>query len=274
MNRSRLLAISLFTVVAATYFILQSMTDLVWDDTPRVCVARYDIRPPFWSTRGDPIRSLWNVSFGTVSGSGYRPLNAVQQSLAAWHIGECKGNPAPWYLGGAIVFGLFSVVMYCVARRFTSTALGALLAVFLLFFSTPIITGGWPVVCNCQATVPLTICGGLLVYWRLVESTSYRILLTCLLVVVFLLGPWLREFVGLLPVLIILEEVRRRKRFTWITGIACVGFAHALYPTALIKWLAFPGLPLDPVFRLGSLGAVLETSSEPSGTVGWLFAQL
>jgi hypothetical protein len=275
MNRNRsLLFVSLFTVVAGAYFTLQCTTDLVWDDSPRVCSSKYDSQPPFWYTRPDPIRSLFSKSFGSLTLSGYRPLNALQQSVARWHIAECEGGPALWYLGGAIVFGLFAVVVYCVARRFTCTERGALLAVFLLLFSTPIITGGWPVVCNCQATVPLAICGGLLIYWRLVEFPSYRVPLTVALGGLFLFGPWLREFVGLLPVLVILEEVRRKKRPTWVTGLACVAFAHALYPTALMKWLAFPELPLAPVFRLGSLGGVLNTTAEPFGTIGWFFTQV
>ncbi|MDP3790025.1 MAG: hypothetical protein Q8R48_06460, partial [Candidatus Omnitrophota bacterium] len=72
---------------------------------------------------------------------------------------------------------------------------------------------------------------------------------------IMLLGPWDREFVGLLPLLFIFLELRRARRITWIAVISSLFLLHALFPTAIVKCLLFHDLPLGPVFTLGNLGA-------------------
>jgi hypothetical protein len=270
----RLRLLGFFCIVAGTFFTLQRMTALVWDDSPKLSAGRYEQQPAYWSSPSHLVQGMLRDAFARPTASGYRPLNQLQSISAMWLIGKCGVDPWPWYVGGGIVFGLLAVVVFLVAKRYTATEPGAYLAVFLLLFSTPMITGGWPVVCNCQATVPLTLCAGLLVYWQLVESGSRRLLWTLALITIFFLGPWVREFVGLLPIFVITEELRRKRRPTWIIGLACVGFIHALFPTALVKWLAFPELPLQPVFRLGSLGSVLQHKTTPGLGVDWVLTQL
>ena len=84
---------------------------------------------------------------------------------------------------------------------------------------------------------------------------------------VLLLGPWYREFIGGLNILIIFLEFQRARRPTPLMFLAGVFLMHAVFPTALIKLLAFPGLPLQPVFALGQLGVQVQLSSAPADRI-------
>jgi hypothetical protein len=74
------------------------------------------------------------------------------------------------------------------------------------------------------------------------------------LCVVLLLGPWFREFIGLLPLLIFFLEAQRARRPTVIMSVAGIFFFHSIFPAAIVKLSVYPDLPLYPVFAMGHLG--------------------
>jgi hypothetical protein len=265
--------VCLGTAVACGYFLLRCELGVVWDDSPNISAMRYDYERTHYSDSAEPARALLRDSFGQTTAAGYRPLTLLQHNLARWIVAEQNGAPEPWYAFGAALLGLLAICFFLVARRFTATPAGAFLAVFLLLFSTPVLTGAWPVIFNCQAIVPLTICTGLLLYWRSVEAPGYRSAYAAGLFAVMFVGPWLREFIGILPLLIATLELQRARRPSWLMGLAGVCFLQALFPTALMHWFAFPDLPLKPVFALGNLAAQLQQAGDPIAG-SWLSGQL
>jgi hypothetical protein len=253
---------SLGAVVALGYFLLRSRVPMVWDDSSSLCAMRYDSDYEHFSEMPSPWLGLLRESFRVPIAAGYRPLTVLQHNLGRWLVVEQGADPAYWYAWGGGILGLLAVAYYLVARRFTATAGGALLADFLLLFSMPVITGAWPVVLNTQAIVPLTICTGLLLYWRRTEAKHGRSGYTAALGAILFCGPWLREFIGILPLLILWLEVRRARRLTGLMVLAGLTFLHALFPTALVKWAFFSELPLRPVFALGNLHTVLQGNAD------------
>jgi hypothetical protein len=137
-----------------------------------------------------------------------------------------------------------------------------LLAVFFFLFSTPIVTGAWNMICGFQALVPLTMCLGLLFYWRFTEHTQNKLWNGVALCLILICGPWFREVVGLLPLLIVVLEGQRRRKLTPMMALAGVAFLHAIYPAALVKFLIFPELEIRPVFAMGHLGVQSSVALE------------
>jgi hypothetical protein len=241
------------------YCVLHSSVDYVWDDSPKVCAIRHGVSADHELHNPHTILAR---SFG----GDCRPLHHLQEYISYYLLADLRVGPTPWIVLGGMIVGLLGVATYLVARRFTRSAAGALLAVFLLLFSAPFITGSWPVIFSIQAIVPLSLCLGLLAYWRAVEShrLAGRIGWTAALVVVMFLAPWYREFAGLLPILILWLEVRRVRRPTYIMALAVGCFLHALYPTALLTWTFFPNLPIKSVFSTGQLvGAIHSNQALP-----------
>jgi hypothetical protein len=161
-----------------------------------------------------------------------------------------------------LVLGLWAVVLWILARRFTQTDFGADLIVFLNLASVPVLTASLVISSGIQAIVPLLICGGLLLYGN--AKTSRRPWVWEIpLGLVLLLGPWFREFAGVTPLLILAAEILCLVgRPSWtVVVLASVGFLHALFPTALVHFVAFPELPVLPVYRLGNLAHALNSTS-------------
>lgn len=290
----------LFCLVTGGFMLYRDADFYVWNDTPSLV---YDARPELemWSAvdqrkaastaawRNNPIGELTRrlQVFGTIGGSGYRPLDAVQSSLSISISGSGGPSVVQLLLGG-VVYGALACCMFLLARRFTKYPATALLAVVLLFGAPPLVTPSWLVVASNQATVPLLISSALLLYWQIVESPRGRWLKLLALGVVLLIGPWFREFCGISCLLIGFLELRRALRpiplgidrrstspqplspggrgpgegarkdevllRSILMAMAGLFFLHAVFPTALIKWLFFPDLPLLSVTQMGSLG--------------------
>jgi hypothetical protein len=188
--------------------------------------------------------------------SGYRPLSEIVNKLGVAYFSSDKTNPIIWFAAVGSIIGLCALTSFCVSRRFLHHDVTALFSVFLLLFSTPFITGSWIVFAGIQALVPLTICLGLILYWKSfdecdsVRTYLFRVGLICVLLV----GPWIREFIGILPLLLVCLEWQRKRRLTVMMGVAMAFFLHAVFPTFVVKVIAFPDLPARPIFSLGSLG--------------------
>lgn len=208
----------------------------------------------------DPLTTLgsgcFKRSFESIGGDGYRPLSNLWIALAAVFFYTPSYLPFPLLLVVGAILGTLAVSLFHLARRFVRYDLTALGAVLLLLGSPPLIGSSWVCAAGAQSLVPLFFCLSLLCYWNLVEG-KHRVWCAAGLILLLLLGPWLREFFGLNALLLLFLEFRRARRPTWIMGTAALGFLHALFPTALIHWLFLPHLPLLPVYKIGLLSGQL-----------------
>ncbi len=207
---------------------------------------------------------------------GYRPLSTLQCDFV--HLLMRAEQPTLAHLAfiGAIQATL-AVSFYLVARRFLAFKVSAAFAALLLMASPPCVAASWIIVAGIQAIVPLWICVSLLLYWQATEGRWGRVLSETALCGMMLCGPWVREFIGIVPLLVGCLELFRARRPTLLMGIAAVFFAHAVFPTALVKWLFIPEFPLVPVTRLGHLGSQVSASGSESALrwfAGWHFIAL
>src|SRR5262249_26179637 len=147
------------------------------------------------------------------------------------------------------LYGAFAVCFLVVARRFVCHEWAAWLALALALASPPVAATSWVVISFPQVVVPLLTCLALLSYWAWAERRrAYGLGALGLLL---LAGPWVREILFVVPLLVGYLEWRRARRPTAVMGLAAVGLAHALFPTALLKGMFFPGLPLCSMFGFG-----------------------
>jgi hypothetical protein len=250
----------LWTVVTTGYFFWRASSLLVWCDSPQIAKNLFDeSRPLFWSD-SDKFYSIFHYSFYDVSAEGYRPLSRAIAIAGTLFFSDPKTNPHMWIAAVGALIGFLAVVSFLVSRRFLNSDPAALFAVFLFLFSAPVITGAWNVFCGIQAIVPLFVCLSLLLYWRANEASRYNGWYWAGLYVVLFLGPWFREFIGLLPVLVVILEIQRARRPTILMAIAGLFFLHSLYPAAIMKFTIYPGVPLKPVFAMGHLGVQTGTT--------------
>src|SRR5262249_3566277 len=123
-----------------------------------------------------------------------------------------------------------AILLFFVAKRFVEHDLAAYFAVFLFTLSTPVITGSLVVIAGLQPIIPLLICLSLLLYWSFIESTHLRKFILGGLCLVLTIGPWFREFLGIMPLLIIVFEFVRTRKFTWLMGLGLLFLLHAVFP--------------------------------------------
>jgi hypothetical protein len=276
-SRWRVLAppIAMVLAVAATFVAVRSQAPLVFDDTPGLAVELYDHgNPP--SPQGLAFYTqIVRDCFGSLAGSGYRPLSAMMAHFGmAVFCGQFM-NLFSWYCLCGLVHGATVCSVFFVAKRFVADERWAYLAAFLFVFSAPNVTAAWVVGVGLQSIVTLLVCTGLLLYWRVVEKRPHYRWATLGLCLVMLFGPWFREFIGIVMVLVIFEELRRNRRPTWLTAAAVLCLLHALYPTILIRCIFGVDLPIRSIFAMGSLAQTLEAPIVWQGdTAAWVRAQL
>jgi hypothetical protein len=273
-TRARWLRLAaLFVLVSAGYVVWRGHDYIVWDDTGSASFNRYSNNFHYSWSNSKLASSLISETFGHVQGDGYRPLSAILRGYgAAWFSRETI-EPLPFVVVNGLVLGLYSIVLWLLARRFTRTDGGAGLVVFLNVASVPVLTGSLVISSGIQAIVPLLICAGLLFYGN-AKTSRWRWMWQIPLCLVLLVGPWFREFAGVTPLLILVAEALGLvgRRSVTVALIAICGFAHALFPTAVLHFAAFPELPLLPVYRLGNLADALSKSSSDAGLLGSLQA--
>jgi hypothetical protein len=254
----------LWFALAGGFFIWRHAEPLVWCDSVVVAENLFEeTRPLLWGSP-DAITRIVQESFATLKPEGYRPLSQVILWTGVALFSEPTFVPDMWFAAGGFVISSMALTFFFVARRFLQSDTTTLLALFLFLFSTPIVTGAWNMVCGFQAIVPLIICLGLLFYWRFIEDSENKIWNGLIFSLILICGPWFREVVGLLPLLIIFLEAQRTRRPTLLMAFAGVCFVHAIYPTALVKWLIFPELEMRPVFSMGHLGVQSSVASQAS----------
>lgn len=256
-------------------FALRSGVDIIWDDTPHLSAVAHD--PEL--TDGFAETSIWSPgflaltiehSFGEPSLSGYRPASDVLRHVGLEFFREGGPPRVIWIAFVGMLVAALGAVTFLVARRFTRTDAGASLAVVLFLCSPPYLCSIWVVYAGIQTIVPLAICSVLLLYWRLVdgwEAGQRRPWALVGLGTLMLFGPWFREFIGLGAALVIGLEVLRRGRPTWLAGFAALSLLHAVYPTSIVRLLAYPELPFVPIHRMGHLGT--QVGLEKGSTLRW-----
>lgn len=257
---SKKINILLFLVFSIGYFLWRylNFNYLVWDDTSSTSYNVFVSNHHYAFNHKAFLCSLFKDVFGSIQGDGYRPFAAFWKILGIAYFSTRDANLAPFIGINALITGGLASVYFCLARHFLRTKVAALFSVFLLLFSTPILTGLLIVCTGVHVLVALLISLGLLCYFRLVGSGKAKILLGIALGVIMFFGPLFREFIGLLPLLIIILEFQRVRRFNWLMMVSLIFFLHALFPTAVIKWTLFPNLPLIPVFAMGNLGDFMQ----------------
>jgi hypothetical protein len=254
--------VAIFLIISIGYVIWRGTSYIVWDDTGSASFNRYSNSFHFSWSNPKFASSLIREEFANLQGDGYRPLSAFIRGYGAAWFSRDRLEPLPFVMLNGLVLGLWAVVLWILARRFTRTDLGADLVVFLNLASVPVLTASLVISSGIQAIVPLLICGGLLLYGNAKASRrpwAWEIPLG----LVLLLGPWFREFAGVTPLLILAAEILCLVgRPSWtVVVLASVGFLHALFPTALVHFVAFPELPVLPVYRLGNLAHALDSTS-------------
>ncbi len=288
-TRARLVLI--FFLTASCFFAVRSTEGLVWNDSPQTAENLYGFQDGvIKSSDGAPIcrddgafglswgasdlmKTVFTRAFTCLEFGGYRPLSAALSytGVAIFSEAYSPTEPKPylgaiWTAGVAVLFGLLAILLFIIAREYVQTNLAAYSILLLFFFSPSMVSGAWILFSGgIQVTVPLFICLGLWLYRRTSEAKQRRWLWGLGLAFALLMGPWVREYIGIVAALIIFLELQQHRRVTWFLVLALLGFLHALFPTALLH-LFLPELPLVPVFKLGSLAAQLNTAAgeEPS----------
>jgi hypothetical protein len=264
-NQRLVILSCLWLLVASGYFLFRSSTpSLVWADSPVLSAnlyGSYGLGPRHTFNEPGLIRQIFLEPFQGVTTTGYRPVNFVIHNAGVAFFSTPGLNPNLWFAVVSIIVGSMSVCLFLVARRYTRSDLTAILAVFLLLCSPSVVGQGWVIFAGIRTLDLLLICLPLLLYWKIVETSQHSGWYLAGLCGILLVGPWYREFVGSLNILIIFLEVQRVHRPTPLIGMAGLFLIHALFPTALVKLIAFPGLPLQPVFALGQLGVQIQLNS-------------
>ncbi len=219
-----------------------------------------------WSDPRAALAELF-APFAHVHG-GYRPVERVY-TAGCLLLHRHRGHDWPLLAIVGAIHGLLAVTVFCTARRFVRRDLTAAGAVLLVLASPALVASSW-VYLSPQALVPLAVCAALLCYWKAQESAG-RPLYLAALALLLLAGPWYREVLLFVPVLIGFLELQRARRPTPVLLLAALGFAHGLYPTALLHVCLLPELEVPIVFHMG--GSLSGALSQPlvRWTAAWSF---
>lgn len=279
--RRRLWLLALFLTTTLCFVACRYSSFAVWNDSPDVFHPRDpDEGVQHWEEgscylRAHPLtalRSFTVQAFGSAENGGYRPLAGLWTNITGTLFYTPTALPLPLLLIVGALHGAFAVALFVVARRFVRSDLAALGAVGLVLASPPLVASSWVLVAGVQVLVPLLFCLSLLCQANL--AAGKRPLLNgTVLVLLLILGPWVREYFGLNALLLIVLEWQRARRPTWLMGLASLGLLHFLFPTAIMHWLFFPDLPLKPVYQLGTLAERMEVSVI-HWDAGWHFLPL
>jgi hypothetical protein len=267
-TRRRLFLAGLFLAVSTGFVLFCDPPSAIWDDSSFFCsgMTRPELVAHFQAMRAGvaqnpagTIAQHIRQTFASLGPPGYRPLIGIYQWLNIVFFSDPYQHSLMLRCLIGTIYGAFAVTLFLVARRFVQRDLTALGVVLFVFASPPLAATSWVFLVGVQAVVPLLFCCALLCYWAWLES-RLRVPALAGLAAIMLLGPWYREFLGLIPVLIGFLEVQRARRPTALGGLAALGLLHAVFPTALVKLLFFPDLPLVPVYQLGHLSNAMGAS--------------
>ena len=225
-NRRLAILIALWLLVTIGYFLFRSSAPLlVWSDSPELSANLYGsfgVGPHQTLKRHGLVQQIIHDSFQSSTTTGYRPVNAIIHRLGVAFFSTPEASPYLWFAAVSLVCGALAVCFFFVARRYTKTDFGAILAVILLLCSPSVVGSGWLIFSGIHALVLLLICLGLLAHWKIVERSQHSYWYLAGLCAVLFLGPWYREFIGGVSILIIFLEFQRARRPTPLTLLAGV----------------------------------------------------
>jgi len=250
---SRLKLFILWLLVAVGFVLYRSFSpQLVWDDTNWVHVNSTSSG----LNAGNAFSRYVLEPFGQLSNAGYRPLNSIIRQLGADFFVGFPGMGMIWFILIGVLQGLSALIIYQYLRQFYSTPGCAGFVLFMYFSSPPIVSSLWIVFAGVQTFVIAIICLGLNIYDNIKKREKDPIPLIVLLALTMILGPWYREFIGILPLLIIACEILAPKKSIAVLVVAVAGLGHAIFPTILMK-VFFHSLPANSVFSMGLLGQMV-----------------
>jgi hypothetical protein len=255
------LVLLLFLCVSAGFLAYRQGACIVWNDSPNTCWYLYDRQGP---TALPPVLSYLRSFFAKMDPNGYRPISSLIYDLGMRTITDPSNPPLIWLAHIAAMYGGLASLIYLVARRFTASTAAALFATALYILSPPVTAASWVLFAGLQPLVIMNICAGLLLYWEGLKATgSTRRFCFAGLALMMLIGPWIREFCGLLPILILVLEAQRVRKPSWLGFMSALFFCHALYPALIPSLTIAPGIAVKNIFQMGSLGTqVTKTETE------------
>src|SRR3989344_5847328 len=233
-RKRRFRLILIFFLTAACFFAARSTEGLVWNDSPQTAENLYGFEDgiitsptniaPVCRDEGafglrwgapDLMKTVFIRAFSCLEFGGYRPLSAALSYTGVAIFSEAYSPTEPKaYLGKicmagvAALFGLLAVFFFIIAREYVQTDVAAYSILLLFFFSPPMVSGAWILFSGgIQVTVPLFICLGLLLYRKTTELKPRRWLWGAGLVLALLMGPWIREYIGIVAALIVFLEL-------------------------------------------------------------------
>jgi hypothetical protein len=222
---------------------------IVWDDTSS---ASYNM----FSNNGHySLDRIWAIVvevFTNIQGDGYRPISGLVRGLGCAYVFSAGVNMQLFILINGLLCGLTVLLYLDFAGFFLRTKAGPFFAGFLFFGSTPVLTAGLVLFSGIQFLVFIFILLILTTYLHYFRDG--RTIWFMPLGIALLIGPWIREFVGIAPLLILVHQVLYRRFVTPVGILALVGLLHGLFPTLLLS-LLFKTLPVRSVFGMGNLGA-------------------
>jgi hypothetical protein len=241
------------SIAGVIYLVLRLGTDYVWND-PVGLIPNPALAPP------PP--SFFALLRAVAPSQNYRPLS---EYISTWAlIVTDRAGTGAWLAISAMVVGCVAAAMLAVAVRLLGARLWAFIATVLFICSSAFLTGSWVVIASMQPIVPLVMCLGVLFYLQQRErGGALRLLNIGGLALVMLLGPWYREFLGVISVLVVAEEARRWHRPTALLALGLFGFVHGLFPMLLPKLLLDPTIRVLPITSLGSVSSQLGLATHP-----------
>ena len=256
-----------FVVSSLAYIVWRWSDFLVWDDTSS---AGFYIHSNAGRYAPDWTPGTVFEAFAYLQMDGYRPISAMLRGLGSAYVLANGPHPGIFILANGLVCGLVVILLLRFGREFLDCPASPYLATFLFMISTPVLTGSLVLFSGVQFLVFVFILATLNVYFSY-EKCGDRGWLFILLPLL-IIGPWVREFVGIVAPLILVNELLHRKPVGPVSLIAAVGFIHALFPTFLVSFF-IPDLPIAFVFTIGNLGDFVSSEAS-SQTFGELVRQL
>jgi hypothetical protein len=251
-RRDLMIVAALLLVIAVTFTLVRHATDLARDDASQVSMSQYDPAPNFAAS--DAFRYL--------TGGGYRPLSRLMKEAA---LGCYVRHSTLWFMWLALVgliLGSVTALTYWLARRLGGSRLTGLTAAALLFCCLPVQKGAW-IVFSIQSVVLLLILVQLLLYHSQIRHAGLvRLFLRAALILTCFVSVWYREFLLLMPALLLVLELKRQRPSPFLLVAFALLVAHGVFPMAVVKlFVRAPDLPLASVTALGALGNQMGRAS-------------
>ncbi len=162
-----------------------------------------------------------------------------------------------WFLFSSGILALSACAFYLLADLFMGQRIFSLYATALLVASPPFISSSWVTFAGLQSLVYLVFSLGLFLYFRTDQAVGKGCALRWIaLCGLFLIGPFIREVLIVLPACVFSTQLLRRRfasGWTWATALF---IPHGMYPAALYS--LFRGEPVQSVFRMISTNWAMD----------------